>query len=199
MKQRMAKEQSAKVSIIRQIEADKKDREEKLARQKGIFKPTLSLDEQRKQAIKERMQREAAKKAQPQTAVDMVIPGSYPQLQRNRGETRRLDEDGDVDNDVDNDEEEEEEEKEEEGGPKRGDIKDAFEQHLGSRMRSAPRKRVAKPQPIELKKTEKKDTYRAGTHILGGEEGSKSTSEIEPMGADDMLSGEDDKIDEDDY
>lgn len=84
------KDRADKLAIIKQIEHDKAERDHRNALKAGAPpKPTQSLDEIRKQAVKERLERERLKKAKvaledasPKEQEPTSLPGSFPSESR---------------------------------------------------------------------------------------------------------------------
>lgn len=87
---RAENDKAEKLAVIRQIEHDKAEREHRNALRSGAPpKPSQSLDEIRKQAVRERLEREKARKAKtsaeepnPSSASPTQFPGSFPSESR---------------------------------------------------------------------------------------------------------------------
>lgn len=91
------KDKAERLAVIKQIEHDKAEREHRNALRTGAPpKVTLSLDEVRKQAVKERMERDKAKKAQAAassktpTSPAHQLPGTFPHDNSNTTTSRGL-------------------------------------------------------------------------------------------------------------
>ncbi|CCG83545.1 protein of unknown function [Taphrina deformans PYCC 5710] len=189
---RAEKEKSDKLAIMRQIEQDKAERDHRNALRSGaVPKPTQSLDEIRKQAVKERMEREKARKAkaaqeQPTQALPPTnLPGSFP--------TETVSVSGEhADHSYDDDESDD-------ASPRSRPI-GAPTGGRTPRNRQAPRKiKRSAAKPISVTKPVVKERYTGTENKLGGN-GSTDAQQDDAM-LDKLMSDDDDQdfeVDEDD-
>jgi hypothetical protein len=178
------REKETKASIVRQIEQNLADKKQQQAMRKGEAVPVKqSLDEIRKQAVKERLARQKKQQEEADAALESVaddqdrsgLPGSFPQdaevSKASRGPQSGFgydhpDDEPEDDLNDDNDDESDSDISSNARRPSRV-------MRTGGRSHGGPgpvqRPRRAQPKPIEVKKKEApKERYEAGTHTLGG-------------------------------
>lgn len=166
------KEKADKIAIIKQIDADRAEREYKKALKTGMLPPTKapsqSFVEIRQQAIRERLERERLKKAAAETVAQeqyhASLPGTYPAESRrvsgNQYDSLELDELSDrSQNDYDTDE------------SMSSSIHRRATGHKRPTALSRPLKKTARVTPIPVKSTVVKERYVASTQNLGDSTG----------------------------
>lgn len=176
-----------KLAIIRQIEDDKAERERRNALKAGAPpRPTQSLDEVRKQAVKERMERERLKKAKvaeqaapSERSGSTSFPGSFPSASH-----RQAEDESDSDMEIEQD-----------GRAKQNNSTTTHPRpatHRSNKGRSTIN-------PIAVKPVVVKERYVASSQKLGGAEGADTGAAELPLelGRDDLLPSDDDDEDED--
>ncbi|ORY75450.1 hypothetical protein BCR37DRAFT_401121 [Protomyces lactucae-debilis] len=177
--QAVAREKEAKLAIVRQIEQDALDKKLQQAMRKGEQVPVKqSLDEARKQAVKERLARQqkkqqeeaAAGRGASSQASSEQLPGSFPQDDQMRetvsGPQSGLGYDH-PDDDPDEDDYDEDDSDQDMPAQGRRVSRTGLRSAGGAGPPQRPRR--TQPSPIDVRKKEPpKERYQAGTHTLGG-------------------------------
>ena len=160
------KEKDDKLEIMRQIDNDRTEREYRQALRTGMApKHKQSLDEQRKQAVMERMARQKAKSQQTPSSSNSAqkdpsaIPGSFPKAQY---------------------------QEESEQDPE--DSLDELSKSPARPIRRTRKSRRSQPMPIEVNKKAQAEGYETGVYKLGG----PSTQPMEAMDGDEFKDFDDD-------
>lgn len=171
------KDKAEKLQIMKQIENDRLEREHRNNLRAGVPpKPTQSLDGIRKQAVKERIEREKAKKShstkEQASQGSTNLPGAFPEAEFQQAlstQTSSASPERSSLRSAQPDEVSASIEMPRMGGPTGG----RSARHPGPVQR--PRKKG--PVPIEVKKVLPKETYQAGSHKLGGTGGDDDSTE----------------------